>query len=207
MSLSQETMLELIALADGELEGADRARVEKLLAESEDARRVVESLRSPHLGTWLNEIVGQSAAAADGIADTVMARIERGQLDEGPAVVRLADMRRARSLADRGWSSRRWVLLWPSRPGSPLVMRPGKSGDGSARVANANPSSLQTAPTALAPSAFAVQGARPSQGVEVDEIDSPASSISVFEIPVESAKAAAKPSSVVIWIEDDQGAK
>jgi hypothetical protein len=46
---------------------------------------------------------------------------------------------------------------------------------------------------------------RPTQGVEVDEVDSPSRGISVFEIPVPGAAAANAngPSSVVIMIEDE----
>jgi hypothetical protein len=59
----------------------------------------------------------------------------------------------------------------------------------------------------------AQQNVSPQQGVEVDEIDSPSRGISVFEIPLGSAAAAAgapgqvAPSSVVIWIDDEPGVK
>jgi hypothetical protein len=49
-------------------------------------------------------------------------------------------------------------------------------------------------------------GAGPSRGVEVEEIDSPSRGVSVFEIPLGNAAAAAGPtgpSSVVIWIDDE----
>ena len=50
-----------------------------------------------------------------------------------------------------------------------------------------------------------VAAQRPTQGVEVDEVDSPSRGISVFEIPVPGAAAANAngPSSVVIMIEDE----
>ena len=53
-------MLELMALADGELEGEDRARVEALVAQSDEARQVVEAMRSPVLGTWLRRRDGRA---------------------------------------------------------------------------------------------------------------------------------------------------
>src|SRR5579871_5375787 len=75
MSLSRETMLELMALADGELHGGARERVERLVADNEEARRVVEAMRAPQLGAWLGEAVNGRSAAADGVADAVMATI------------------------------------------------------------------------------------------------------------------------------------
>jgi hypothetical protein len=200
MSLSQETLLELMALADGELEGEERARAEKLVAESDEARRTVEAMRSPAVGEWLRDEVDEHAAAADGIADAVMAKLEAAPQVEGGGVVRLADVRAKRS-------SRNQVVFAVATAGLALAagialyIRAGHPGsDAQAPVASVgNPSvDLQLPPVA------------PSQGVEVDEVDSPSRGISVFEIPIgggAAAAAAAGPSSVVIMIEDDQGAK
>jgi hypothetical protein len=80
MSLSHETMLELMALADGELQGAAKERAESLAARDEEARRVVEAMRATGVRTWLNETVERQASAADGIADEVMARLDVGPL-------------------------------------------------------------------------------------------------------------------------------
>ena len=51
MKLPKDTMLDLMAYADGELDEADKKRVEALLASSEDARRVVEGMAG--IGTQL----------------------------------------------------------------------------------------------------------------------------------------------------------
>jgi hypothetical protein len=202
MSLSQETLLELMALADGELEGDDRARIEQLVADSDEARRTVEAMRSPAIGDWLREQLeaDEHAAAADGIADAVMARLESPVEAEGGGVVRLADVRARRT-------SRVQVVFAVATAGLALAagialyIRAGHSGtDGQAPVASVGTPSvdLQLPPVP------------PSQGVEVDEVDSPSRGISVFEIPIAGGAAAANaagPSSVVIMIEDDQGAK
>jgi len=69
MSLSRETMLALMAYADGELEGKERARVDALLAKSEEARRVVQAMCGGAVGAWLSQAaVGASGGAhpADG---------------------------------------------------------------------------------------------------------------------------------------------
>jgi hypothetical protein len=222
MSLSRETLVELMALADGELEGAARERAEKLVADSEEARRVVEAMRSPALGAWLGEVVDRRAIAADGIADAVMAGLKqeparnatgpqhREASREDGGVVRLAgaaDRRRAR-----------WVPVAASvaaalamAAGVAVVLRSmGREGAPSAPVASvAEP----VRPVGTAPSASSVvaqQVAPPKEGVEVEEIDSPSRGVSVFEIPLGSAAAVAgqaAPSSVVIWIDDEPGGK
>ncbi len=74
MTLPRDTMLELMAYADGELDGEAHARVEALVASNEEARRVVLALDD--LGEWVREGSGVALAAADGIAELVMARVE-----------------------------------------------------------------------------------------------------------------------------------
>jgi anti-sigma factor RsiW len=79
--LSREAMLDLMAYADGELEGAERARIEELVRKSEEARRVVDSLRT--LGDVVRTLPESEAVSqrlldgiADGIADDVMRSLE-----------------------------------------------------------------------------------------------------------------------------------
>jgi hypothetical protein len=222
MSLPHETVLELMALADGELQGEAKARAEKLVAESEEARQVVEAMRAPDVGAWLGEALDPQLSAADGIADAVMAKLAAEPVQEGGSVVRLSDARARRA-------SRVQVAV--AAVGAALVLAAGvalyvragnKAADERAPVASSEVRSVDREPTpAMAPAmatatatatataiAMTQQGARPSQGVEVDEIDSPSSDISVFEIPLgaAAAKAGGGPSSVVIMI-DDEGAK
>jgi hypothetical protein len=215
MSLSQETLLELMSLADGELEGEARLRAERLVAESDEARRVLDGLRSQQaqqLGTWLSESMDlrATAAGADGIADAVMSRLS-AERPAGGVVARIDDARGARSGAS-GRSAR--VLVGAAlaatalAAGVALLLRPGDQGLLAGRdrmpVASVGMPSVDTEgpPTQAAPGG----------GVEVDEVDSPSRGISVFEIPLgRSAGASARAggasaSSVVIWI-DDEGAK
>jgi hypothetical protein len=211
MSLSPETMLELMALADGELEGAARERIERLVAQSEEARRVVDAMRAPHVGLWLGEALQARAEAADGIADAVMARLEsssagpgvrdgRGGEREEHGVVRLANA------GGRRWS-RTAVGVGTAALGGVLALAAGIA----VYLRSAEQNSGERAPVASVVAPTAVRPPSPSQGVEVDEIDSPSRGVSVFEIPLGSAAAVAagpsSPSSVVIWIDDDQGGK
>jgi hypothetical protein len=213
MSLSRETMTELMALADGELEGEARARVEKLAAESAEARRVVDAMRAPVLGVWLAEAMAERTSAADGIADAVMGKIDAARRDAGiEGVVRLSDARARRSGVTRGQVAAMAGFLALAATIF-LYMRNDREGtDGMAPVASV------VVPTAVAPSAVlpaappasAMAQAPPLQqggkGVEVDEIDSPAHGVTVFEIPANGMAAAAgggAPPSVVIMIEDE----
>jgi anti-sigma factor RsiW len=196
MSLSRETMIELMALADDELEGPAKERVERLAAQDEEARRVVESIRGPALRTWLDGAVSARAAASDGIADAVMARIAR----EEPALRRT--LPRAPATRRDGWRS----------PGlgsrvaavSALAVAAGVAlfvvTD---RIAQVDHGAAGPA-ASLEGAGGEAELASAGLGVEVDEVDSQ-SHVSIFEIPA-MANASA-PSSVVVWIDDDSEAK
>jgi anti-sigma factor RsiW len=209
MSLPQETVLQLMAFADGELEGDDRASIEALVEQSDEARQVVEAIRSPALGSWLNEEMNARTAAADGIADAVIAALANAEPASGGSggeVVRLAERggRRGPRVQVVGGvlvaalAIAAGVALYVSSvgPGTDATKTP---------VASVGVPSVDVEP----PSNGVAQ--RPSQGVEVDEVDSPARGFSVFEIPVGGSPAgaanAAGPSSVVIMIDDPPGAK
>lgn len=192
MSLSRETMIELMALADGELEGADRERIERLVAEDGEARRVVDAMRSPAIGSWLEGEMNARTAAAEGIAGAVMAKLPaRGPSRARSPVVVISSIGAALALA----------------AGVALILRSqGASTETHEPVASVDTPSVDVQPppgASLARDQALAQ--RPTQGVEVDEVDSPSRGISVFEIPVAGAAAAnAKgPSSVVIMIEDE----
>ena len=214
MSLSRETMTELMALADGELEGDARARAEKLAAESDEARRVVEAMRSPALGMWLAEAMEERMTAADGIADAVMAKIDGARRDAGiEGVVRLSDARARRSGITRGQVAVAVGFLALAATVL-LYMRNDRDGtDAVAPVASVAPPAVtpsvapQPDPAASAMAADQVRPHLPQiKGVEVDEIDSPAHDVTVFEIPASGVAAAAgggAPPSVVIMIEDE----
>ena len=96
-------MIDLMAYADGELEGEERARVEAMIASSDEAKRLVASMRA--LG---DEVRAAHASglpgldAADSIADDVMAKIAGAPHAEAHAMgelVSLAAARRARTRA------------------------------------------------------------------------------------------------------------
>ncbi len=212
MSLSPDTMLELMAFADGELDESDRERVEALLAKSSEARLVVETMRSTAVPQWLaGEMYDRSGA--DGIADAVMARIEAsGATRDVAPPAKVVGIRSVRSSKGSrvqivagavvaGLALAAGVTLYVSSTSS-------TSDVPKAPVASVGIPSVDVQPP---PVTAAAAAQLPSQGVEVDDIDSPSRGFSVFEIPVRTlpggAKAGSGPSSVVIMIDDDPGSK
>jgi hypothetical protein len=211
MSLSPETLLDIQSLADGELDGDARQRVEKLVAESAEARSVLEGLRAPHVGLWLTEAVDRRATAAgvDQVAENVMARLS-GDRPAVPALAVQAGVvaridarppgRQARSMGARAAVATAVTALALAAGVAFVVRSGGRQDVGRMPVASVGlPSVDMQGPPA----------AQGSSGVEVDEVDSPSRGVSVFEIPLRSASAmagSASASSVVIWI-DDEGAK
>jgi len=214
MSLSRETLLELMAFADGELDPAARTRAERLLAESAEARQIVDGLRahSSVVGAWLGEVLAPRASQADAVADAVMARLE-GAHDPG-GVVQVAPSGRPRSrrraiqataIAALACAAAALVYVRSSSPGSGDVAMP-------APVARVPTPASPSAVPGPAPSATALAAGDgvPPPGVEVDEIDSPSRNVSIFEVPLGRAAAAAeatRASTVVVWIDDDRGRK
>jgi hypothetical protein len=190
VSLSRETMMDLMAFADGELEGEDRARVERLVAENSEARSVVDAMRSPAIGKWLEGEMAERTAAADGIAGAVMAKLPARLPSRGRSPVAVISIGAALALA----------------AGVALILRStGESSESHAPVASVELPSVDTQVVPASPARAETVAQRPTQGVEVDEVDSPSRGISVFEIPLPGAAAANAngPSSVVIMIEDE----
>jgi anti-sigma factor RsiW len=208
MTLPRETVHELMALVDGQLEGEARARAEHLVATDDEARRLVEAMRASPVGQWVRDAEAKRSREITDIADAVMIRLGPSAVPnvaEG-GVVRLAPRPRRRS--GRG----------------PAVV----AGFGAALVlaaaialylrAGSRPPGEDVAPVAsvvLPPSAeplasaSAAPGPASGSGVEVNQIEAPSRSVHVFEIPMGAAAAAATTtghSSVVIWVEEDAGA-
>ena len=204
MTLSRETMIELMGLADGELEGEALDRAQKLVATNEEARRAVESMRAVEWGPWLEAetLAKADAAGAASIADAVMAKVQAVR-SSGEHVVPIAA---ARERAPR----RRPVVasiigVVALAAGLAVYVHATRSpSESESPLASADPSRRVDVAPAPVGQEHGVSGV---SGVEVDEIDSPSHGVSVFEIPMGAAAAAGAghPPSVVIWIEDEPG--
>ena len=196
MTLPRETLLELMALADGELEGAAKERIERLAAHDAEARQVVETMRSEAIRVWLRHSATQRTAA-DGIADAVMKKLDT----ERPAALGGASgPRRSRSP--------RFLVAGATLAGTlalaasvAIVLHGARDRERPAPVASTvapravgSPVEPPVSVAAAPPRAPKQEGA---QGVEVEEVDSPGH-VSIFAIGNASA-----PSSVVVWIDDE----
>jgi hypothetical protein len=227
MSLSQETLLELMALADGELDGEAKTRAERLAGESREARSFVDAMRAPISRVWLGEeIAEERARGSGGIADAVMGRIaldsaarepgQRREIPSGPAhrpEAELGVVRRIAAPATRSPRAPKRAAVWASS-GLALAMAAGVTlyfGSAArslhvAPVASVAPPAIESGGLATTESALARHTATPpAHGVVVDEIDSPSRDVSIFQIPTMANASAA--SSVVVWIDDDPGAR
>lgn len=204
MTLPRETLLELMALADGELEGPAKERVEKLAAHDAEAMHVVETMRSEALRVWLQQAVAQRTQGADAIADAVMEKLDVRR----PALLTSASPRRLRSSRALAAGATLGGALALAASVAFVVHGARERGRGQpAPVASAVAPRVEGSGGAAPPSVVAVAPSpraprdEGAPGVEVEEVDSPAH-VSIFAIGNASA-----PSSVVVWIEDEPRAK
>jgi hypothetical protein len=203
MSLRPDVMMNLMAYADGELDAAERAKVEELLRSNEEARRVVSAMGA------LGDVVREGAAerepvslrAADGIADGVMAALAKEdstrKANDGGKVVSLAAARASRMpyVAAALVAAAAGAVLFFRTPSGPVVT-----------VEDKSPIAMGSAPaSAAAPSApaSAVATAESDEGVDLEEAESTQDKVDVF-FTSSPAKAGAV-ASVVVWIDDRHG--
>jgi hypothetical protein len=229
MSLSQEAMMELMAYADGELvdDAAATARMEQLVESNEEARRIVDAMRT--LGDVVRELPeaqGPVSAVADSIADGVMAQLERAPIERPdmngvvPLQARRAIGRAHYAAAAAGVLALAAGIALMLRTNGPTpgpvatdvphetapVVQPAASGGGasepapSAAVAQNDPAP-QTAPGASEPAP-----GDPKNDVDLEEVESQDHHVSVFYVPKSLAGASAHAgASVVVWIDDHGG--
>ena len=209
MSLSHEQVLQLMAYADDELEGDERAAVEALLATDDDARCVVAAMSGSAVSEWVARAHEERAVAAgaDSIADAVMARVASD--DGSHANVSSLDAmreRRARRMQAGGTIAAiaaiaAGVFFYVGSQSGPTHAPGGP-------LASMAPSEPETAQPP-APSAERVDPEQVAQAsgtgtVQVNEIDSPSHDVSVYEVPAAAAAANVNSAaSVIIWIGDD----
>jgi hypothetical protein len=207
-ALPKDTLLELMAYADGELAGEERARAERLIAENADAKRFVASLGV--LGSHVRrEEAELGSLPADGIADAVMARIGGAQA----GVVDLAAARAQRSAAVRGPGRSAWkfgvvavAAALALAAGAVFMLRGEQLGaqNDSPRPPGQHTSLLPSplpSPRSPSPSKENVLASIVA-GVDVESLDAP-QAVSVFYVPAMNAAANANASSVVVWIEEE----
>jgi anti-sigma factor RsiW len=188
-ALSSERMMKLMAYADGELEGADRAEVEKILATDIDAVRFVNEMAG--LGELVqigrkDASVSKTVASFD-IADAVISKIESEKVET--QVVSLDAARERRK--PRNLKIGAAVAATLALAASVFLMT---------RQPKEQP--MATSPKATQAPIAQTQEAMPShgEGIEVDAVESPG--VSVFYLPGQNAS-----TSVVVWVEESPGEK
>jgi len=195
MKVNREIALELMALVDGELEGQAKERAERRLETHEHAREVMSQMRDGRTRAWLKDSMEGRAlhAGADGIAESVLAEIV-GSVRERDRFERPSGRPSGRAIRFRRDLGRVVMVALALAAAVALVV-------GYRAAFHEGPRSAQHSGAAEGAPAAA-------SGVELDEIDSPAHDVSVFEISGATAALATNSpptSSVVIWIEDEPG--
>ncbi len=189
---SADTRLELMAYADGELDGDDLARIESLIATDVEAERVVASMHT--LGDCVRITEGERRVPkiVDRIADDVMATIEtekarRAVVPLQPRPIRLRNAIVAGSISAAIAMAAGWAMFVrpPDAAPAPVAVAP-----------IVLPKSVPTAAPPLTPD---------GTGVDLNQVESPAGQVSVFYVPAVAAGGLADEnvSSVVLWLGDD----
>ncbi len=197
MSLSKQLILDLLAYADGELDGDAKRRIESILAKDEEAREVVAAASLLGDGIRVAEDERVLPRAADKLVDDVMAKVvgERmGFMQEKtePQIVRL---KRAAPVAAvsfaiamaAGW----WLFLR-----APMVNPDSVTAGIDSAIP---PSSANVSPSAKAHEERDV--ATGPEGAELESADSPVSVFFVSTTGDDLNKKAV--SSVVVWLGDN----
>jgi anti-sigma factor RsiW len=200
MSLPPETMMDLMAYADGELDTSARSRVEELLRSNDEARRVVAAMGT--LGDVVRSAEAERAPAslefADGIVDDVMATIAREDVTR-PALKKVVPIGAARSPRTGAYAA---VALVALAAGVLLFLQSSRSRP-MVLVDDRGMPSVEHRPVAPSPTPSAVAAAdSEGQGVDLEEAESAQGKVDVFFTP---APAAAGVASVVVWIDDRHG--
>lgn len=187
MSLSEEQVLAIMAYADRQLAGDERARVEALLGATPEARELLLSFQASPVGDWLRD---EAEAAADPrIADAVMAKLPHVSLAPVLSLRRSGAGKAVLATCFATLAAAAGVVFY-------LKLETPKP------VAKAPPAAPASVPAA-APSAAVAGRETVGHGVTVEEIQSPDHDYSVYEIPASGAAASVKSSSVVIWVDEE----
>lgn len=205
MSLSEQTILDLMAYADGQLDGGSAKRIEKLVARDEEARKVLESMQTL---TECIQIVeadrSETHVDVDGIVDSVMKTISTLPIP--------VDEERPRKLLRGGIAgtvsflvaiAAGWALFGPPN------QIPTQEQIAAAEFVRAsrNPPVVTATPEPVAPPPAAVANEDHEVkrgGVELDHVESPSHEVSVFYVPALAVSEENTSTSVVVWIGDNQ---
>lgn len=208
MSMSSERMMKLMAYADGELEGVERAEVEKLLASNEDARRIVDAMGG--LGDFVRlgheEKVAPIVAKVN-LTDAIMKSVEKAEIE--PAEAKVRDVTSNVKSLDAARAKKRnvgvGIVAALALAASVFFIVQNKPDEKPMASKPANPASVQTQPSPQQMASVEVPNvnATTSAGVEVQAFESPGHSVSVFYLPTANELS----TSVTVWVDETTGEK
>jgi hypothetical protein len=210
--LTNKQMMQLMAFADGELEGAEKDEIAALIEKDRDASDLLAEMG--HLGDAVRVIEPRALPSLDSfdIADAVMAKLDAKS--EAPAKNADEDKLRVVSL-EAAREKRRRVGVFVGTAialaaGIALVVRthPNEEPQATSGLAVKSIDSIavpspKSPPASSEASQQVANAAAEPSGVEVNVADSPQTGVSVFYLPGANATGA----SAVVWIDDSQGGK
>jgi hypothetical protein len=206
VSLSAEALMKLMALADDELDGDERAEAEALVATNEDARRAFETMRGP-ASRAIGDFVATSALERTNVAETIAGAVME-KIAETPKVASL-DAARARRDA-RLKASAMLVAAASIAAGAFFYLGGQQSQPLAPPPVASGPTQAPSAPVTVpmpSPSALASADPAPAQQDEGPEgpevtIESTDGNVTIFHVPGTVGANVNTPGSVIVWIDD-----
>jgi hypothetical protein len=211
MSLSHETMLDLMAYADGEADAEVTARVEKLVAESAEARDFVAAMVGAVAEVAAFVARESDAHAARAGADTIANAVMNAVSTAGPAA-NVASLDAARGRRDaRGRAALIVAAMVAIAAGVFFYVRStSDSGPSVSPMANIAPSEAVPASASAGGQEGGPEGVMANaEPPEVTIKSTTSHDVSVLVVPAVQAAANANgnPASVIVWVGDNPGGK
>jgi len=183
-------MLKLMAYADGELEGKELEEVRSWIKNDNKSVRLANEVAN--LGDYLR--VGHKASkdakaiASFDITDAIMAKVEAEPVAPAATKTNVVSIGAAATKKKNNWKAPAAVAAALALAASVVLMTRHKE---ETPLARAPVPAVQPSPAASGP------------GVEVDVVESPGNSVSVFYLPSETAQTTT--TSVMVWVDESGG--
>jgi anti-sigma factor RsiW len=203
MSVSPDRMMKLMAYADGELDGVEKAEVEKLVESNEEAARIVNAMLG--LGDYVR--AGHESSDAKTIAkvdltDAIMKKVADEKPDTKPDTnVRSLDAARGERdkkrnvgvgiVAALALAASVFFVMQNKPDEKPMASKP-------VVVPTQTQAVPVPTPNQMASNDVPSVNASTSAGVEVEAVQSPGHSVSVFYLPTANELS----TSVTVWVDE-----
>lgn len=205
MSVSSERMMKLMAYADGELEGAEREEIEKLVDSDEEAARIVNAMLG--LGDFVrvgNEQKVAPIVAKVDLTDAIMKSVEKAEIEPAETKTKATNVKSLDAARAKKRNVGVGVVAALALAASIFFVMQNKQ-DEKPMASKPVPVQTQTGPAPqqmASVEAPSVNGTT-SAGVEVQAFESPGHSVSVFYLPTANELS----TSVTVWVDETTGEK